>query len=147
MRMIFCAQGARGTTQGTRGTTQGTRSRSSPCACPSGHFLGYWPPWGGTRSREPRKPRKALKTLHPSQERVPRGAQMVPPYFQGAESLFGLNLLHFHGFRGAKGALRGRNLIRGTTVGRPAGKQDGQTTIFFIGLQARHQPRPLGASH
>ena len=109
----------------------------APCACPSGHFLGYWPPWGGTRSREPRKPRKALKTLHPSQERVPRGAHMVPPYFQGAESVFGLNLLHFHGFRGANGALRGINLIRGTTMGRRAGRQDGQTIIFFSGLQAR----------
>jgi hypothetical protein len=27
------------------------------------------------------------KTLHPSQERVPRGAHMVPPYFQDAESI------------------------------------------------------------
>ena len=28
---------------------------------------------------------------------------MVPPYFQDAESIFYLHLLHFHRFRGAKG--------------------------------------------
>ena len=27
------------------------KSQNSPCACPSGHFLGYWPPWGGTGRR------------------------------------------------------------------------------------------------
>ena len=35
----------------------------APCACPSSHFLGYWPPWGGTQSREPRKPRNTPNTL------------------------------------------------------------------------------------
>ena len=36
-------------------------------------------------TREPGKPKKALKTLHPSQERVPRGAHMAPPYFEYSE--------------------------------------------------------------
>ena len=60
------------------------KSRSLPRACPSGHCLGDWPPWGGTQSREHGKPAKALENLHPSQERVPTGCPHGSPYLLGA---------------------------------------------------------------
>ena len=55
-----------------------SESQRLPCACPSGHCLDNWPPW---------KPRNVLKTLHPSQERVPRGAQRYEAYYSVARCI------------------------------------------------------------